>query len=798
MIKNYFKTAFRNLWRNKASSLINIFGLTIGLSCCLLIGLYIQHELSYDNFQKNGDRIARVIMEYKFDGGAEMKKGNFTSVRVAPVFKKTFPEITDAVRMSLASPVVKYKDKLISEKRFMYADPSFFNMFSFKLLAGDKTKALSAPKQVIVTESTARRYFGNDNPIGRTIQAGSDTSLYQVTGVMQDCPSNSQIKFDFLASFSSLGLAGYEKTYWDANYTTYFMLKDAASIARLQAKITPFMKTEMQGQGAIVDFLLEPFKDIHLHSEFDGFEPNNSITYVYILEAVTLMILAIACFTYINLNTARSIERAREVGVRKVIGADNKQLFWQFIGESVLICSIAAILSIVTAILFLPAFNNLAEKQLQIKYLLSPQFAAFVVSLVLVISLLAGSYPALILSNFQPVKVLKGSFKNTGSGQWVRKSLTVFQFAISVVLIISTFIIQKQLNYIQNKKLGYDRDHVVVLPFSGQLLPKLQLIKDQLKTNTNIVSLSRCSSPPVNIVGGYNMRSDVMPENQQIAVTADPIDEDFIPTVGLQLVAGENLTEQDMKDIGHDDSKGPANTYHFILNESAARQLGWSPQAAIGKKMYMSQSRPGYVRGVVKDFVFESMHTNIKPVVLFPEQWSRFLLVKVKGNNLPQTISFIESKWKELVPSKPFEYHFMDDDFNRLYSSEIRLGKVLNIFAGIAIALACLGLLGLSAYSTKQRVKEIGIRKVLGASVANIATVLSTDFVKLVIVAILISIPISWWAMYKWIEGFVYRTDISWVTFLFAGLAAMAIAVVTVSFQAIKAALSNPVKSLRE
>lgn len=558
------------------------------------------------------------------------------------------------------------------------------------------------------------------------------------------------------------------------------------------------MKTEMKGEGATVDFLLEPFKSIHLHSQYDGFEPNNSITYVYILEAVTLMILAIACFTYINLNTARSIERAREVGVRKVIGADNKQLFWQFIGESVLICSLAAILSIVAAILLLPAFNNLAEKQLQISSLLSPQFAGFAVSLVLVISLLAGCYPALILANFQPVKVLKGSFKNTGSGQWVRKSLTVFQFAISVVLIISTFVIQKQLNYIQSRKLGYDRDHIVVLPFNSQLRPKLQLIKDQLKANTSILNVSRCSSPPVNIIGGYNMRSDIMPENQQIAVTADLIDEDFIPTTGLQLVAGENLTRQDMKDVGHDDSKGETNTYHFILNESAAKQLGWSPQEAIGKKMYMSSSRPGYVRGVVKDFVFESMHNTIKPVVLFPEQWSRFLLVKVKGNNLPQTISFIESKWKELVPSKPFEYHFMDDDFNRLYSSEIRLGKVLNIFAGIAIALACLGLLGLSAYSAKQRIKEIGIRKVLGASVANIATILSTDFVKLVIIAILISTPIAWWAMYKWIQGFVYRTDISWITFVFAGLAAVAIAVITVSFQAIKAALSNPVKSLRE
>jgi len=734
-------------------------------------------------------------MEYKFDGGTELKKGNFTSVRVAPVFKRTFPEVSDAVRMTMYKEVVQYKDKLIDEKAFMYADPSFFNLFSFKLLEGDRTKALTAPYQVILTESTAKRYFANENPIGKTLKLETDTGLYQVTGIMQDCPSNSQIKFDFIASFSSLGLADQEKTYWDANYTTYLLLKDNVSIVSLQAKISPFMKKEMAGQGATVDFMLEPFTQVHLYSEFDGFEPNNSLTYIYIMEAVALMILLIACFTYVNLNTARSMERAKEVGVRKVIGAGNQQLFWQFIGESVLLCSMATALSIVAATALLPFFNQLAEKQLQANAFFTLPFIGGSVLLILLVSLLAGSYPALVLSNFQPVKVLKGSFKNTGSGQWVRKSLIVFQFSISVVLIVSTFIMQKQLSYIQNKKLGYNRDRVLILPMDEKMMNDLAVIKQEFKSDNNILSVSRCVSTPVKIVSGYNMRSAVMPENQQIAVAADPVDEDFIQTTGLQLVAGADLTQQDIKDVSFPDRK--QNTYHFILNESAAKQLGWTPEQAVGKKMFLDNSRPGYVRGIVKDFNFESMHNAIKPLVLFPEIRGRSLLVKLKGNNIPQTLSFLESKWKELIPYRPFEYHFMDEDFNRLYSSEIRLGKVLNIFAAISIALACLGLLGLSSYSAKQRVKEIGIRKVLGASVSNIAALLSLDFVKLVFVAIIISSPAAWWAMNKWLQGFAYKINISWWIFALSGLAAVTIAIITVSFQAIKAAVMNPVKSLR-
>ncbi len=795
MLKNYLKIAWRNLWRNKASAFINIFGLVIGLNSCLLIGAYIQHELNYDNFQQKGERIVRVIMEYKFNGGEEFKKGNFTSVRVAPVFKQTFPEIESAVRMVNHYEVVQYKDKLINEKAFMYADPAFFHIFSFELLHGDPKNVLNAPNRVVLTASTAKRYFANEDPVGKTLRVGTDSSLFLVTGVMRDCPSNSQIKFDFLASFSSLKLTDQEKAYWDANYTTFLLLKNKASIATLQPKIGPFMKKEMAGQGATVNFLLEPFTKIHLYSEFEGFETNNNIKYIYILEAVALLILLIASLTYINLNTARSFERAREVGVRKVIGAEKMQLFWQFISESAILCTLSIMISLLVAILLLPVFNQLVDKSLTVQSFFSLPFVIGALIMTGLVSLLAGSYPALILSNFQPIKVLKGSFKNTGSGQWVRKFLIVFQFSISVLLIISTLIMQKQLNYVQNKNLGYNRDHVLVLPMDKKMLNNVQVIKQEFKQNNKVLSVSGCVSTPVNIAGGYNMRSSLMPDNEQIAVTANPVDEDFIITTGLHIVSGEDLTQQDIKDASFEDRS--QNVYHFILNESAAKQLGWTPEQAIGKKMFLDASRPGYVKAVVKDFNFESLHNTIKPLVLFPEPRWRVLLLKIKGDNLPQTISFIESKWKSLIPYKPFEYRFLDEDFNKVYNSELRLGKVLNIFAVIAIALACLGLFGLASYMAKQRIKEIGIRKVLGASVSNITILLSVDFLKLIVAAFIVASPVAWYLMYKWLQGFAYRTVIPWWIFALSGVSVVLIALVTVSFQAIKAALANPVKSLR-
>lgn len=794
MLKHYWKISVRNLMKNKIFTGINLLGLSAGLTCCLLMALFIKNETSYDGFQAKGDRIVRVIMEYSF-GGA-IGKGNFTSTKVAPSFRKNFPEVEEGVRMDQVNMIVKYEDKLFNESRFLYSDSTFFRIFSFPLLEGNPLEALSGTGKVLVTKSTAARYFGKEDPIGKTIYIGSQGIPFHVTGVMADCPSNSQINFDFLASFSSTGELQ-EETYWDANYTTYLLLKNPASIKPLQAKIPGFMKKEMPlPGGGYITYHLEPFKKIHLYSEYDAFEPNTSITYIYVAAAVALLILFIACFTYINLATARSMERAREVGIRKVTGAHKNQIFYQFIGESILLASLAAAISLGAAILLLPAFNHLASKEILPSAFLSPFTFIFLLSVILFVSLLGGSYPALILASFRPVKVLKGAFKNTGQAIWLRKSLLVFQFIISVVLMVTTVIMQTQLQYIRHKKLGYDRDHIVVLPMDEKMQNNMATIKTEFTSNPGILSVSRAAWTPTNIKSGYNMRSASMPEETQIIVNANRVDEDFVKTTGLEILSGTDFTKQDIHDVS--DSVDQKNKiYHFILNETATRALGWTARDAVGKKMFLGNDRGGYVKGVVKDFHYTSLHSPIGAMVLFNETRSRVLLVRVAGNDLNHYISFLESKWKSLIPYRPFEYHFLVDEYNALYQSEFREGKLLGIFSSIAILLAAIGLFGLASYSTHQRIKEIGVRKVLGATLPNIIGLLSKDFFKLIVFATVIAFPVAWWMMNKWLQDFVYRVNISVWVFIIVFIATISIALLTVSMQAIKVGLANPIKSLR-
>src|SRR6185312_11760648 len=516
MLRNWLLTAIRGFGRNKLSTFINILGLTVGLSSCLVIALFIRHELSYDDFEVKGPRIVRLIMQYRFGGGGDMQAGNFTSTHVAPTFQQVFPEVESGVRMGDREEIVQYQEKLFKEQRFMFADSSFFLAFSMPLVEGDPRSALSGPHKLVMTRSAARRYFGNADPVGKIVRVGTDSSNYEVTGLMADCPSNSQIKFDLLASFSSL-YDNDNPTYWDANYTTFLLLKDKNDIAPLQAKVTAFMKKEMQGKGAEVNFLLEPFMSIHLHSPYPGFEPGTSIVYIYVLASVALLILVIAGATYINLSTARSVDRAREVGVRKVIGAGKGQLFWQFIGESLLLCLVAVILSLGVVLLVLPAFNRLADRQLPWQMVLSPLFLLVSLGIGLVVGLLAGSYPALVLSRFHPVKVLKGAFKNTRSGQGLRQSLIVFQFAISIFLIVATFIMGQQLSYIRHRDLGFDRDHVVELPMDYSLQSKIDYIKTEFTRNPDVLTVTECSSSPVAIHGGYNMRNTLMSDGRKAA-----------------------------------------------------------------------------------------------------------------------------------------------------------------------------------------------------------------------------------------------------------------------------------------
>ncbi|MCG2617156.1 ABC transporter permease [Terrimonas sp. NA20] len=793
MIKTYFKIAFRNLWKNKTFTFINLAGLTVGLTCVILMVLYIQHELSYDKFQKNADRIARVTMEYSMSGG-EPRKIVMTSTKVLPALKRVFPEIEDGVRMSGGrSGLVKYEDKVFIEPGFIHADSTFFSVFSsFKLLKGTADQVLKAPNMLVISESAGKKLFGNDDPVGKTLQVGAAQTNYLITGVAEDCPSNSQIKFNFLASFSSLGPAQ-ETTYFNANFITYFLLKDKASIASLQPKIAPFMKKDMT--DAAMTFHLEPYTSVHLHSGLDGFEPNSNINYIYITGGVALLILIIACFTYVNLSTARSMERAKEVGIRKVSGAFRSQVFWQFIGESSLLTGIALILSFVLAGLLLPSFNELAERSLSLSGLLKPSILIIALLILTSISLLAGSYPALILSRFQPVKVLKGTFRNSSSGTWIRKSLTVFQFTVSAFLIIATFVLQRQLKYIQTKKLGYDREHIVVLPMDSRINEKTELFKTALKKDPEVLAVSKSYNTPVNIMGGYSMSNSLSNENA-MSVKANPIDEDYIKVNNLKIIAGTDLSRQDLLDVNTSDTTRKPY-FHYVLNESAAAALGWKPEEAIGKRMFLGDQRPGEVKAVIKDFHFASLHTAVEPLVLFPDNWGSVMQVKMTGNNMSQTIAHLEKTWKELAPHRPFMYTFMDEDYNKMYASEMRTGDVFKVFATIAILLACMGLFGLSAYSVQQRTKEIGIRKVLGASSARITVSLVNQFVKLVFISFLIAVPVAWMLSEKWLSSFVYRTDIPVYIFLVAGLSITFVAMFTVGTQALRAALSNPVKSLR-
>lgn len=795
MLRNYLRSILRNFQRSKSFAVINILGLTAGFTACLLIALFVEHEASFDKFQPNGQRIARVIMEYAFDGSPETNRGNFTSTKVGPTLVRTFPEVENAVRMSERETTVSYSDKMFTEPNFMFADSSFITMFYVHWLSGNPKHALDRPNDVVLTRSSAVKYFNKTDVIGETLLVGTDKTPYLITGVIDDYPSNSQIRLDFLASFSSLH-EDQQESYFEADYTTYLLLRDENSFVPLQAKLFPFMEKEMSGSGASIKYYLEHFNEIHLHSPYAAFVPNGSATYLYILSAIGLLALVIVSVTYVNLSTARSIDRAREVGVRKVVGAGKPQLFWQFIGESWLSCLIALFASYASAIALLPYFNRLTGTLIPLNSFFSPLFTGASICGVVILGLLAGTYPAVVLTGFQPVRVLKGDFRS-GGGRWIQRGLLSFQFVISIVLIGSTVIIQKQLYYIQHKDLGYNRSHILIMHIDQEMhmIRDIRQIKEVFKSNPDVLHVSYCVGAPNDIYSGYNMRTPFMPEDAQMSVTGTPIDEEYIRTTGLQIVAGTDLTEQDMKDVM--DTAADKRIYHFVLNQSAAAVLGWTPEEAIGQPLIMGY-RKGTVKAVVKDFNFQSMHVPIKPVVLFTENRGRKLLVKVKGNHLQQTIAFLQAKWKQVIPYKPFDYTFLDESYDEMYHNELKLGEVMRLFSGIAILLACSGLFGLSSYLIQRRSKEISIRKILGAPLSRLWSTLSGGFLRLVFLSALIAVPIVYILMRAWLQGFAYHVNLSWTALAFSGLATVAVALLTISLHVYRAASTNPVEMLRE
>lgn len=797
MFRNYLNTAFRNLRKNKLYSAINIVGLMSGLTACLLIGIYITHELSYDKFHKNRDRIVRMTMEYSVAGTASSAVS--TGTKPGPQFARTFPAVEEYVRTYLGSRVVQRGEKVFEEDRFLYADEAFFKVFSFPLLKGNAADALNDPSRIVITQATAAKYFGAEDALNKTLRIGNRD--YTVSGICENSPQNSQIKFDFVTQFLNLGSQVKEEQWWTANWITYLLLKDHESIAGLQQQVNEFMdrpetKKEARLEGtAYLHYNLEPLTTVHLQSSLPGFEPNGSMTYIYMFAIVALLILVIACANYTNLATAQASGRTGEIGMRKVMGASRRQVFTQFIAESTAITLIAATLALVLAILLVPYFNSITGKQFTTSELLQPRPILLLILFTVTVSFLAGMYPALVLSGTRIMGILKSGFNFTGTNNFLRRSLIVVQFGISVFLIIYTTIILQQMKFLQQKNLGYDKDHVLVLPIDNKMASGYESLKQAIADIPGVEGVTAAYETPEFVEWGDGIRAVDEKGQHDISVNAMPVDLDFASTLKMELRAGRDFQRSDFAVM--DTSNSYANFKQpFIINETLAAKLGWEPDQAIGRTIEKNAAGP--VVGVVKDFNFESLHEPVKPLVIFLSQdLVRTFMIRVNGHDMQPVISRLETLWKQRVAHRPFEYHFLDEDYNRLYQAEQRTSSLFGVSAGLAILLACLGLFGLAAFTTMQRIKEIGIRRVLGAGVGNIALLLSKNFLVLVCISILVAVPLAWYAGDRWLQDFAFRIPIKGWVFVAVAIAVLLIALFTVSFQAIKAALTNPVKSLR-
>ncbi|WP_114938011.1 ABC transporter permease [Mucilaginibacter endophyticus] len=804
MIKNYLRSAFRNIARHKFISFINISGLTIGLTCCLLILTYIVKELSYDKFNHNAPNIYRVSRSFNTADGIVNLHLGAVAPPFGPLLKNEFPDIKKVTRLFPNGDVVlRYKEKLFTEMGSYFADENFLSFFDLKTIAGDPKTALSEPYTVMMTEDMARKYFGNEDPMNKEIRLDNQFN-FKVTGIFKPFPANSQMHPQMLISFNTLndgrvyGRNALATNWGNNSFFTYLLLPDNYNIDRISSQFPAFIDKYMNfpgqpRQSKFTQLHIQKFLDIHLHSHLDDeVEQNGDIKTVYIFSAIALFILLIACINYMNLSTARSTLRAKEIGIRKVIGAQQKEIITQFLSESVLITYFSLVLALILTWALLPLINRFSELGLSISSLYQPVILASVLLLPLVIGLISGIYPAIFMSSFKPIKVLKGILK-VGSGNIsFRKVLVVVQFSISIILIVATTIVFQQLKYIQNKSLGFNKDHLVTIG-GGIPASQFEAFRADVLRNPAIKDIGRSSRIPSGRLLD-DQGASVFDGDKPLPVKADikcvNTDYGFIPTFGIKMAAGRNFSREFATDSNN-----------FVINEATVSVLGWkSPESAIGKDMSYGGVK-GKVIGVVKDFHFESLHQNIIPLLMempsFANNNYGKVTVKIDGNHVNPALANLQEIWKKYQPEKPFRYSFIDERIQKLYNSEQEQSHLFTIFSCLAIFIACLGLFGLSAFTISQRVKEIGVRKVLGASIPQIVTELSKDFLKLVIVAAVIALPIAWYAMSKWLLDFAFRVSIQWWVFVMAGVIALIIAFATISYQSIKAAMANPVKSLR-
>jgi putative ABC transport system permease protein len=808
MVKSYFKIAWRNLIKNKFFSLINITGLAIGLSCFLLIALYVLDELRYDRFYPNADRIYRINSDIRF-GGADLHMP-VTSDMMGQLLKKDYPQVEEYTRIYTfnGDKLIKKNNEYIDEVRVAHVDSTFFNVFTLPVIQGDTRTALIEPNTVVITGTMAKKYFGSTDVVGKTIEIKDDKNpFYKITAVIKDIPENAHFHFDFFFSMKNVDYNWGQLT--SHNFYTYLRLKKGTDYKAFEKNFDKYTEKyvipeakkfmninsmeEFKKAGNQLVYSIIPLTDIHLHSN-RAFElsPGGNIQYVYIFSAVALFILLIACINFMNLTTARSANRAREVGIRKVLGTERKELITQFLFESTLMVLLSLIIAVGVAYAVLPLFNDVANKQMTVSGLFTPYMLPLLITLPLVVGLMAGSYPAFFLSAFKPIEVLKGKLTLGSSSSRLRSLLVVFQFATSVFLIVGTIVVYRQLNYIQTKNLGYNKNQVLIIDGVSALNNNVTAFKNEVLQMRGIVS---------GTLGGYlpvsnSSRSDntyskeaVMDSKNGFDMQNWYVDYDYLKTLGMQILKGRYFSPE----FGSDSAA-------IVINETTAKILGYPDP--VGKKIYASADAEGHTKsytviGVVKNFNFESLHQDVGPLAFLLGGGHGLAAFKITATDAKSLIAQIQNKWKALASALPFSYRFLDDSFDEMYRAEQRVGKIAIIFSVLAIFIACLGLFGLATFIAEQRTKEIGIRKVLGASVSGITMLLSKDFLKLIFIAALISFPVAWYFMNRWLQDFAYRIKIEWWIFTAAIIIVLLVAMLTVSFQAIKAAIANPVKSLR-
>jgi putative ABC transport system permease protein len=785
MFKNYFKIAFRNIVRHKASAAINIAGLAIGMACSIFILLWVQNELSYDKFNKNADTIYRVSA-----GGAT------NSGPMIPELRVKIPAIKNFVRLLFVQPattVFERGTKRFEEKTVFYADSTLLQVFSFPLVNGNAETALTRPDAVLITEDMAKKYFGNEDAIGKILKKDNKDNLV-VTGVLKNIPANSHLQFDFIMPMSAIAQSDWRlrDNIWPSyDFYDYVQLDEnfkatPVALAGLNRQITKIFEEHVKDNPPTMK--LQALTDIHLRSDYhSGLSGQGNIQYVNIFFVVALFILAVACINFMNLATARSARRAKEVGLRKVVGAGRLQLIGQFIGESLFISFIALLIAVCIVYLLLPVFNNLTGKELSIR-LLDGKLFALLLGIALFTGLVSGSYPAFFLSGFKPVQVLKGNMKIMGGNLNFRNGLVVVQFVVSIVLLAGTALVYRQLNFIKNRNIGYNKSNLLYMPMTGDIGNKQRTLNAELKSNPLTANFTSISDEISNLGSDtYGVEWDgSTPADKNTWFTKAWVADGFSDVMQMKMASGRTLSATAFADSGN-----------YMINEKAAKIMGMTPATAIGKSLTF-QGDKGIIVGVIKDFNYKPAQTAIEPMILAYNKWNGgILILRTQPGKTEATIQALEKISKELNPAFPFSYGFVDQDINNLYKGEQQMGSLFNVFAMIAIFISCMGLYGLSAFMAEQRTREIGVRKVLGASVFNVVYLLSTGFTRLILIAIVIAIPITWFAIDKWLSSFAYRVHVGWSIFLIASLGALAIAWITVSYESVKAAIVNPIKSLR-